>query len=604
MNSIKYDTFASEVEKLRSCIDQNSQLSGHMCEGLDDMNQKLSSIEKYMTKFNSDILPLKIARGNLSDYMDELSQIQYHFDTVARTAASLEVGSLPAHPKEYTDAMIDVHNSILYLEPHPEWKSQPHTISLLIDINIRSLKECTEEFNRYLSGDNIITNETNPPSANTSVALNGIPNDKIEYIKTIIDTMITCQETSLETYYIQARSKYFINVIDYYVNAKIQDKKEDTMLQSVAYCFAHLYEYVTSEWQLLSLLFSDEKANELIGQVLAEPIHYIEKQLSSSYMSLQKQSSVTYEDINNMIIYICDGLFSLSNALPLYTKFLTSVNSESLLDMINNILKDLHVYVYTLLVKSVTQLQLYGEKNSISICDDGSVNKVTTTAISLLSELMPYIKILPDILLPYEQVDIPDKKFYVFDDAVQLYFTIYLARLQELLKCSAKNNTNVVLCHFYLANNYDYVCEHFTSIASCVSQNMLDMYKDLFNDEFKNYEILTWSKIKDILSSEPDLVYISNDKLDEDSKVAIKDVFRSFIHKFDQLIDEESKWTIVSQSLKQRYMDIILPIVPLYQYVYEKYANTHFTKKGVKIYLKYKPDNVENRIKTLFFSSN
>ena len=72
------DKFSSEVSKLKTLISQNNALKNDICEELDGVDQKLSSVEQYMTKLNADILPLKIARGNIADYMDELTKVCSH----------------------------------------------------------------------------------------------------------------------------------------------------------------------------------------------------------------------------------------------------------------------------------------------------------------------------------------------------------------------------------------------------------------------------------------------------------------------------------------------------------------------------------------------
>lgn len=180
--------------------------------------------------------------------------------------------------RRYTDGMIQVKDSIIFLEPHTEWKSQPQTLSLLKDISNRAIKECSDEVAKYLSGENvggslivstvqILIDEQHPPVAKTEGSINGITSDKLDYLRLIIDTCQKCGYSDIQSIFIKGRIEYFKNCIQYYINTPLPEKKyasfsqsnvfrQEIKLQCAGFTFKQLFNHLEVSLAFFIGLFS------------------------------------------------------------------------------------------------------------------------------------------------------------------------------------------------------------------------------------------------------------------------------------------------------------------------------------------------------------
>lgn len=112
-----------------------------------------------------------------------------------------------------------------------------------------------------------------------------------------------------------------------------------------------------------------------------------------------------------------------------------------------------------------------------------------------------------------------------------------------------------------------------------------------------------WEPINKILKKTPPIDKTKGNDLTTESRRAIKAVFQEFIDNFSLLYEEQKKWYVPNDELRDRLMDEIYKSLPIYEEFFNKYSKVRFSKQNLFKYLKYPPAAFEDMINELFTES-
>eukprot|EP00048_Salpingoeca_helianthica_P024971 m.36775 g.36775 ORF g.36775 m.36775 type:complete len:668 (-) comp9718_c0_seq2:26-2029(-) len=233
---------------------------------------------------------------------------------------------------------------------------------------------------------------------------------------------------------------------------------------------------------------------------------------------------------------------------------------------------------------------------------DGTVHETTTTALSFVSHVFEYAEVVGNVLLTKRDGILNLETTPESTRATAKWIASVLDALDAHLTKTARLYEQPALSCIFMLNNFDYILR-FLGTASFKEtlfgqDTQMESYlKDAMANYRQEYLDITWRHVKEVLVIED----YHEGNITKKEKETIKERYSAFNDEFDRIIAEQQAFSVPSEGLRKSLRaDNANLLMPLFKRFDMHYRHSGFTTKNPQKYLRFTPDEVQEKLENIF----
>lgn len=572
--------FNEAIANLNKAMESKDILETATDEVLTSFEKKIATLEKRMEPVNDVTQPLTLAQDNIDKVLEGMKDVLTHFDLSSNITTNLKSDILQSSPDKYFEAVSELTKSVEYVKKHDNYKSAESTLRVLETILNQSVEEVTKDIQAILMvASSLLSDDSLPPVSESG-------KQRANYY---IKELMKAGDKTWSSTYEEVRSSNIIMQLRQIQSETIQANPNS--LTHAKESFERIYNRyindIKDEYVLAQEILPENEMKEKFLAMATKPLIVIKEMEDLCKEIINKELRSNGEKIVEMA--------SFSDFIYQANQTFKHVLGE-VVEAFGGPLQEMEEYYYSFL--GSTKDTLRGFNNEVKrarsrikeIPENASVLPIASSTLTTLKQLFTsYYDAMVQLLSSDDQYK--DTKDYL-DFILKSLCDIIL----QLIKAEGKTS----FAHIFLMNNYQYLVDQLNSITRVDCTLTIDQYNDKISMELEEYMKSSWSKISKILSKKPSIEYSKGKELTSESRRGIKAVFQEFLDEFNSIYDSQKKWYIPNSDLRDRVMDEIYKIVPVYKEFFNKYSKEKFSKNMIHMYLQYPPAKFEDMIDELF----
>jgi len=241
---------------------------------------------------------------------------------------------------------------------------------------------------------------------------------------------------------------------------------------------------------------------------------------------------------------------------------------------------------------------------------DGTVHELTSNTVNCFKRFIDYKKPVELILTEIKngKLKTNDESLSsqpILNEGPQAYYNDIMSILITMLETKSRGYKKDSLAKIFLINNYNYILKNIqnTQLSEMISEDITKKFNDIIKSQINAYMDCWNSCVLSLM----DVTYVQDGSikttLNKNQKQSIKESFKNFNNKFDEIYKVHKAYSIPDADLRNQIInDIKQVIVPMYGRFYKKYQNIEFTKNPSK-YIQWTKENIEDALNKLYNNS-
>eukprot|EP00047_Mylnosiga_fluctuans_P015112 m.43424 g.43424 ORF g.43424 m.43424 type:complete len:671 (-) comp5781_c0_seq1:1113-3125(-) len=240
--------------------------------------------------------------------------------------------------------------------------------------------------------------------------------------------------------------------------------------------------------------------------------------------------------------------------------------------------------------------------SAVRLPADGTVHEATSNVLGFMMQVHEYAEVVGNVLLPRREDTLSFAATPESSRALGKYLASVLDTLQVNLARASRQYEHEALRAVFLMNNYDYLLRFlatapFRDLVLKQNAQLEDRLRDDIQSQRQDYLGATWHTFRDTLA----LSDYHEGNITKKEKEDIKTRYTRFNDDFDRTVHEQQAFSVpneqLRQTLRQANTDLLLPLFKRFDM---HYRHSGFSAKNPQKYLRFTPDEVQERLSTFF----
>ncbi|KAK3239191.1 hypothetical protein CYMTET_50865 [Cymbomonas tetramitiformis] len=261
------------------------------------------------------------------------------------------------------------------------------------------------------------------------------------------------------------------------------------------------------------------------------------------------------------------------------------------------------------------------------VVDDGTVHPLTSYVLNYIKRLFDFLNALPtlfgeeadELAARSSSAPLPSSGLLARATAIGKGFlqdpdvegkseaekrmTVAVTRifmvLQTNLETKASCYKRKALAQVFMMNNMHYIVKSVRKtpeMLTLLGEEWADRQDDIVEQYCESYRLSSWADAMEYVSA----VELDGTAMREKDRAMIKEKFRNFNTRLEELHHEQAQWAVPDPDLRVALRNSIIQLIlPSYGMFVEEFPASTFTKYPDK-YIKYSPKRVEAMVQDLF----
>jgi len=573
------------------------------------MVNMLASFDKRLEELESSVIPIhrstqKITRlyTNIDSALSKVNSYISYFDLANEIEGLISYGPSENNLNEYLDTIKKLKEAYKYVLETP-FESFEKTSVKMGKILKEGIEKLDSLFKNWLNNVCSTIDSEELEKEDQMLKVNKIQDN----LKMLSEYLCTCKDKTYEN------SKFF----EIYV-----DVRSGYLLKYVQDIFKETKDQVLTQYQPGSTKYIDY--TKAILKVIKKEKDFSKRCLVDSCVKQGYTSALTpmidqYIDVGENIIQQVNKnivrknfsdifvIFDIFDILHEQQSLFKEDGSPELEEKINKV-TDHIVNCAIIFFKNIYENIKNDTSKTLSI--DGTVYELTSNIVNCLKRFIDYKTPIETMLTEIQNGNLKtnDESLSsqpILKEGPQAYYNDIIDTLISMLETKSHGYKKDTLAKIFLINNYNYILKNIqnTKLSEMISGDIDPKFNKLIKTQVNLY-MDCWNSC---VISLMDVTYVQDGSikttLSKSQKQNIKECFKNFNNKFDEIYKVQKVYSIPDTELRNQMLSEIKQIIiPMYGRFYKKYQSIEFTKNPSK-YIQWTTENIEDALNKLFNTS-
>jgi len=589
MNSIKkkqkefeqmIEEEVTELEFMEQNLKKTKELTEKMVNMLTSFDERLEELETSVIPIHRSTQKITRLYDNLDSALTAVNSYISYFDLATEIEGLISYGPSESNLDEYMDTIKRLREAYKYVLETP-FESFIKTSIKMGKVLKEGIEKLDNLFKNWLNNVSSSLDSKELEKEDQIEKINKIQNNLkmlSEYLNTFKDK--GAESSRFFDIYVDVRSGYllkYVQDINKETKDQILNQYQPGSTKYIDYTRAVL-NVIEKEKEFSQRCLVDDRVNDGYKKSLTPMIdNFIDAGQSILQQVNKNLMKKNFSDI--FVIFDIFGVFNEQNS-TIKENMKTTPEIEAKFNQVTEGIVDCAIIFFKNIYDNIKN------DTSKTLSIDGTVYELTSNTVNCFKRFINYKKPIEQMLTDIQNDDIIDTLISMLETKSHGYKKDSLARI-------------------FLINNYNYILKNIqnSKLSEMISGDIGPKFNEIIKAQINTY-MQSWNNC---VLSLMDVTYVKDGSiktsLNKSQKQTIKESFKSFNNKFDEIYKVHKAYSIPDTELRNQILNEIKQvIIPMYSRFYKKYQSIDFTKNPSK-YIQWTNENIEDALNKLFSTS-
>ncbi|ORX80175.1 Exo70 exocyst complex subunit [Anaeromyces robustus] len=594
----------TEVEFMEQNLKKTKELTEKMVNMLSSFDERLEELETSVIPIHRSTQKITLLYDNIDSTLNSVNSYISYFDLATEIEGLISYGPSESNLNEYLNTIKKLKDAYKYVLETP-FESFEKTSVKMGKVLKDGIEKLDSLFKNWLNNVSSSVDSEDIEKESQKNKINKIQ----ENLRMLSEYLYTCKDKTYES------SKFFdiyVDVRSGYLLKNVQNIYKETRDQILTQYQPGSTKFIEYTRDILKVIKKEKDFSRkcLVKNCVVEGYSKALTPMIDQYIDVsegiiqQVNKNLVKRNFSDIfVIFDIFGVFHEQSSLLKENINGTPELEEKFKQVTDNIVDCAIIFF-----KNIYDNIKNDTSKTLSI--DGTVYELTSNTVNCFKRFIDYKKPI-EIML----TDIQNGKLKTNDDSLssqpilnegpQAYYNDIIDILISMLETKSHGYKKDSLARIFLINNYNYILKNIqnSKLSEMISGDIGPKFNGIIKTQINAY-MDSWNTC---VLSLMDVTYVQDGSikttLSKSQKQTIKESFKSFNSKFDEIYKVHKAYSIPDTELRRQILNEIKQvIIPMYGRFYKKYQNIEFTKNPSK-YIQWTKENIEDALDKLFSTS-